>query len=365
MENNKDAIVIDRVQSEINKIKNKENNLYFFVLDTKGNPSGSLEYIYKLALILHEEGFKVTMLYQEDEEFIGVRDWLGDVYADLPHENITNEGTSVSPSDILFIPEIFSNVMTQAKQLPCKKVAILQNYDYISEQIPLSVQWGDFNVMDAIVNTEENMELLKNIFPYVKSTLVTPYIDEMFHDINEPKKMIINIIAKTPSDINRIIKPFYWAYPAYKWVTFRDLRGFPKQDFADKLREGAMTIWVDNDSSFGYSALEAMKSGSLVIAKLPNNKLPWVVDDNGDLNDCCAWFDNIHQLPKLIANLVRAWITDNTPTGTINNGKEIAAKFTKDVTRAKICAFVLNVLKKREVELNNIILAIEEKTKNN
>ena len=39
---NKDKISIERIEAEIAKIVNKENSIYFFVLDTKGNPSGSL-----------------------------------------------------------------------------------------------------------------------------------------------------------------------------------------------------------------------------------------------------------------------------------------------------------------------------------
>ena len=68
----KDTTVIERINNEIEKINKKESNIYFFVLDTKGNPSGSLAYIYNLALLLHNEGYKVSMLYQEQEEFVGV-----------------------------------------------------------------------------------------------------------------------------------------------------------------------------------------------------------------------------------------------------------------------------------------------------
>ena len=67
----KDTIVLERIHNEIEKINKKESNIYFFVLDTKGNPSGSLAYIYNLALLLHNEGYKVSMLYQEQEEFVG------------------------------------------------------------------------------------------------------------------------------------------------------------------------------------------------------------------------------------------------------------------------------------------------------
>lgn len=360
----KDKVVIERIQAEIDKIDKKENKLFFFVLDTKGNPSGSLEYIYKLAYILHEKGYNVSMLYQEEEEFIGVGEWMGEKYANLPHENIMNEETGVSPADILFIPEIFANVMTQAKQLPCKKVAILQNYDYISEQLPLSIQWGDLDVTDAIVNTEENDQLLKSIFPYMKTQVVTPYVDDLYYDTDEPKKLIVNIVSKDPSVVNRIVKPFYWTYPTFKWVTFRDLRGFSNEEFASKLREAAITIWVDETATFGYSALEAMKSGSLLLAKLPTNRLPWATTTEGELISGCTWFDNIRQLPKMIAQLVRAWITNNqVMEEVIEEGKKAVLPYTKENTTASITTYVETLLEYRKKNLKDLMLSIKGQVK--
>lgn len=358
---NKDKEVIENIKKEIEKIDKKENKIFFFILDTKGNPSGTLEYIYKLALILNQEGYNVTMLYQEDEEFVGVKDWLGEEYANLPHENTGSESTSISPCDILFIPEIFASVMTQTKQLPCKRVAILQNYNFITEQIPLSVQWGDLNIMDAIVNTEENKDLLKKIFPYVKTKLVEPYLDSKFYDDNSPKKLIVNVVTRDPSLINRIIKPFYWANPLLKWVSFRDLRGFSKEEFAKYLRESAIIIWLDDEAPVGYSALEAMKSGSLVLAKIPDNKLDWVMSENGELQNGCLWFDSIRQLPEMISQVVRAWITNNIPTEIIERGKEIAGKYTKDRTKESIVSYVESLSAERKDQFNKLIIEIKNK----
>lgn len=356
----KDQVVLERIQAEIDKIDKKENKIFFFVLDTKGNPSGSLEYIYRLAHILHEKEYNVTMLYQEEEEFVGVGEWMGEKYASLPHENIAKEETGVSPSDILFIPEIFANVMTQAKQLPCKKVALLQNYDFISEQLPLSIQWGDLNVMDALVNTVENETLLKEIFPYVKTKVVPPYIDDLYHDTNEPKKMIVNIVSKDPSMVNRVVKPFYWTYPLFKWVTFRDLRGFSNEEFASKLKEGAITIWIDEVAPFGYSALAAMKSGSLLLAKLANNRLPWATTETGEFINGCTWFDNVRQLPQMIAQLVRAWVTNNQIAEEIvEEGKKIANQYTKDKTEKELVEYIEMLLSNRKDELHNLLLSIK------
>ena len=360
----KDLIVIDRIQAEINKIENKESNIYFFVLDTKGNPSGSLEYIYKLALILKENDYNVTMLYQKDEneEFVGVEEWLGVKYSELPHEDIASEEVSVAPSDILFIPEIFSNIMIQTKKLPCKRIIITQNYDYILEQMPMSAQWGDLGIMETITNTDINASLVKEIFPYVKTTTIDPYIDDMYGSTDEPKKLIINIIAKDHSDINKIIKPFYWKYPMYKWVSFRDLRGFPKEMYSRLLRESALTIWVDEDTSFGYGALEAMKSGSIVMAKTTELAQKWMEQGDGvNLKNCCVWFDTFHESHRMIASVVRAWITDNIPSEIEESVKESLSLYSYENTKNKLLKYIDGVFDNRKNEMQTLITTIKNK----
>ena len=363
----KDLTVISRIESEIEKIDKKENTIFFFVIDTKGTPSGSLEYIYKLALILSKNEYNVKMLYQlindEDDEFVGVREWLGNEYADLPHENIGNEDVSVSPSDVLFIPEIFSNIMMQTKKLPCKRVAIMQNYDYVLEQTPMASQWGNFGIVDAISNTELNASLLNEIFPYVKTKVVSPYISEVFGETNEPKKLIINIVCKDQKDINRVIKPFYWKYPMYKWVSFRDLRGFPKEHFAKLLREGVATVWIDEDASFGYSALEAMKSGSIVIAKTSTNIQEWMEGkDELNLSDCCVWFDSMHDVQKIIASVVRSYITDNIPSKISEDAKIALSKYSYEKTEKEILEYISGILNNRKEEMSELITQIKSKS---
>ena len=363
---NKDTNALDRIRAEVEKIDKKENTIYFFVIDTKGVPSGSLEYIYRLAKIVKDGGYNVTMLYQqddkdEDSEFVGVGEWLGEEFAKLPHENINNEETSVAPSDVLFIPEIFSNIMMQTKTLPCKRVAIMQNYNFLVEQTPMASQWGDFGIMDAVVNTSANEALLKDIFPYVHTTVVEPYISDLFGETNEPKKMIINVVSKKQDDINKIVKPFYWKYPAYKWVSFRDLRGYPKSMFAQMLREAAITIWVDEDASFGYTPLEAMKSGNIVIAKITNIEQKWMCDENGDLNYSCLWFNSFHNIHKLIATAVRVWISDKVPQRLLDEEKKVLSLYSQEKTRDTMLGYIENLMNKRKEEMEEVAMLVHEK----
>lgn len=364
----KEEKALKRVQAEIKKIEKKENNVFFFVLDTKGNPSGSLEYIYKLAMIAKNDGYKVGMLYQsadKNDKFVGVKDWLGEDYANIPHYDIASDDVEITPSDILFIPEIFANVMNQTKKLPCKRIAILQNYDYLVEQMPFAAQWGDFGILDAITNTEHNAELLKDIFPYVKTKVITPYIDKMFGTTIQPKKMIVNIVASNQEDINRIIKPFYWKYPSFKWVSFRDLRGFSKEQFAESLRDAAITIWVDDKTSFGYSALEAMKSGSIVIAKIPEEPLKWMNEDSedkvGKLRNCCIWFDDFHEVQRAIASVVRSWITDKVPSTLFDEAKKVNELYPFETTQKEFSEYLNGVVENRKKEMEQLVNVVESK----
>jgi len=361
---------LDKVKEEIAKIDKKENKVFFFVLDTKGIASGSLEYIYKLAMIAKNEGYETGMLYQleKNDEFVGVSEWLGEEYANLPHYNVSKDEVEITPSDIVFIPEIFSNVMNQTKKLPCKRVAILQNYDYLIEQMPFAAQWGDFAILDCLTNTEYNAELIKDIFPYVKTKVVTPYIDKKFGNTIEPKKMVINIVAKDQSDINKIIKPFYWKYPTFKWVSFRDLRGFSKEGFANALRDAAITIWVDTDTSFGYSAIEAMKSGSIVIAKVPNTPLEWIDADGdenvGTLRNCCVWFDDFNNVHRQIASVVRSWITDNVPQEISDEAKKVTDRYSEERTIKEFKDALNAYINGRKMELEALIRNVEKEDNN-
>lgn len=349
--------IIENIEKEISRIDKKENKIYFFVIDTKGVPSGSLEYIYNLALMAKEEGYDVAMLHTE-EEFEGVASWLGDEYASLPHYNVNKGEVGTSPSDLLFIPEIYSQVMNQTKNLPCKRVVILQNYDFVVEQMPYAAQWGDFGIMEGITNSDYQAAEINEVFPYVKLTKVTPYISKVFGSTIEPKKMIINVIAKDQSDIKKIVKPFYWKYNHLRWVSFKELRNLPKLEFAKALRDGAITIIVDEDASFMYSALEAMKSGSIVMVKVPTTEVEWASGD--ELPNCCVWFNDYDTLHKQIASVVRAWITDKVPPILAEEAKKTVEKYTRENSKKEFIDYVDKVLGKRKKEMEELLTQVKK-----
>lgn len=381
MDNTKE--IVQRIETEIGKLKDKSFKVLFYVPDAKSNATGYISYIYQMALTLQQLGYNVKMLYQLDNEytaeelkkldlenqpiddnrvFVGVTESLGEKYATLEHANIQNEELEVSPSDFLIIPEVYSSVMNQTKKLSCKRIVLTQNYNYLTDFIQVGVSWANFGITDTITSCLNQAELVNSVFPYVKTKVLTPYIPSYFYEGNEPKKLIVNIITKSQKDANKIIKPFYWKYPMYKWVSFRDLRSYPREMFADYLREGAITIWVDSDTQFGYAPLEAIKSGNIVIGKIPELIPEWMLsEDKTQLLDNGIWFNDINSVHKIIADVIRTWINDDIPSEITDAMKETAKKYSFDEYKVNLDNLINSYINERVKEFEEVIIVAKSK----
>lgn len=349
-----------RITNEsISKLKEKSFKVFFFVLDTKGNPSGSLEYIYQTALTLKKLGYDVAMLHQE-KEFIGVGEWLGEEYAALPHFNVEKKNAEIGPCDFLFIPEIFANVMMQTKKLPCKRVIIIQNYTHICEFMPPHQTPTSLGINDAIITTNTQVEKLSVYFPDLRYHVVSPSIRKMFRNNDAPRKLVVNVLTKDQSKFNQIMKFFYWKNPMYKWISFRDLRGLPQETFCEALRESAITIWMDDETQFGYTLLESMRCGNLVLAKTPTHLSDWMKDENGEITDSVLWFEDIEDIPNILASVVRSWTLDMIPNDIFEGQEKLSGLYTEEQQEEEIVKeYVDGIFKKRLTDFEEVLVDIE------
>ena len=358
--------VVERIEKELKKFDDKAFNVYFYVIDTKGVPSGSLLYIYKVAYELHSLGYNVTMLHNENE-FVGISQWADSKYAELPHSKVSDRQVTLSASDFLIIPEIYTDIMSQTRDIPCKRVMLVQNFDYITKIIPVGVHPYEYGITDAIVNTKTTEKLIKNNLPMIKTHVLSPGIsDTLFRKNDKPKKMIVNFVVKNGDDASRVVKPFFWKYPQLKWVTFAQLSNLPQEIFADALRDAAITIVIDDTMSFGYAALEALKTGSIVICKIPDNIPDWMLD-NGELSNSIVWVDNLDEIPDLIANLVAMWVRDDVPEELYNEMEKAAEKHTTSVMKEdveKVFTEELFAARKKEIQ-DALDKVVSEASKNN
>lgn len=318
--------IIKNLDGSIKKIEKGKSKLLFFVADSKGTPIGSLSYIYDIAYKMKEMGYNVQMLYAE-KEFVGVEQWLGKKYSDLPHANISKDIVDISPSDVVFIPELYSSVMTKTKELKCKKVAILQNFDYMTDLIPFGASWMSMGIFDCITTSNRLKERLNEVFPQINTRVIRPVIDEQFKP-SDDQQLIVNIVTKNEKEINGIVKPFKWRYPMFGFVTFRYINGKSREDFAKYISEGTITIWLDEKTDFGYSALEAMACGNIVIGKVPENEPEWMIDENGKMKDNGIWFYKMRDLPQLLCDVILSVLYERVPEEIYDNMKQTLNEYT-------------------------------------
>ncbi len=348
---------IKKLEETIETMINRDGNVYFFTLDTKNAPNGEVKYIYDIALSLYNMGYKVTMLHQE-EEFIGPIEWLGDSYSVLEHKNVKEENVVVTPSDFVFIPEVFSNVMGQTKSLPCKRIMIYYSPAYLTDYMPVGVTMSDLNIYDAITTNEALKAKLKGYFPNLNVRVVRPSINEIFTNNSEPKKLIVNLITPTANEVNDIVKPFYWKNPLYKWLSFRDLKGIPQPMLADVMREAAITVWVDDMTNNGQMALEALKSGSILIAKVPQVTPEWMVED-GEYRFGIIWVDSYDMLHDILASVVRGWTRDEIVEKYLTMSSEVENLYLLEYQKMDIEKQVIEDIFENTINTYRQILAAE------
>ena len=90
----------EQVLEMLTKIDNKDFGIYFFTLDTKGNPVASVATIYENVKALNELGYKAHILHEKDD-YHGVAEWLGEEYMELPHISIEKQQLNLTAKSML------------------------------------------------------------------------------------------------------------------------------------------------------------------------------------------------------------------------------------------------------------------------
>ncbi|MDE5888682.1 MAG: hypothetical protein K2H20_01540, partial [Bacilli bacterium] len=141
----------------------------------------------------------------------------------------------------------------------------------------------------------------------------------------------------------RIIKPFYWKYPMYKFVSFRELKNLSRDTYLKHLQDGIITVWVDEETPFGYIPLEAIRCDNIVVGKIPETVPEWMEDENGIKNNG-LWVYNINEIPEMIAKAIGSWMRNEVPEnllGEMNKTKEL---YTLDMWRKNVIETFDNIV---------------------
>jgi len=353
---------LEKIKDGIEKINNKDFGIYFFTIDTKGNPTAGVATIYEHVKKLRELGYNAQILHdkndyklREDEEGMGIAEWLGEDYANLPHVSIESQKLQVGVSDFVIIPEAFAGIIKQTTNFPCKRIVFLQSYEYIFEMLEIGEGWEQFGITDVITTNKNLSDYANSVFRGLRTDIVPVGIPEYFQNNDKPKIPTVAMVSRDKRELLKIVKIFYQRYPHYRFITFRDMSGLPRKTFASELSKSFLGVWIDEMSSFGTFPIECMKTNTPVIGKIPRMVPEWMgsIDPNGNLNlnDNGIWSPNMNAIPDIIATMVGLFLEDALPEN-INNGmSEWSGKYTTEVSDSAIKEVYDGIFKRRVVEL--------------
>jgi hypothetical protein len=345
---------LEKLKKSISILENKENQIYFLTYDTKGFAKASVKYIYDVAYILKENGFNCKILV-EDNSYGGVSSWLGNKYDDLEVVSIKDDKVQIKFEDVLVVPELYSNALQQLSNIKCTKVMLVQQKEYVFESLPIGSKWFDFGFDSAITTTQSSKNYITEFFPETFTYVIPPIIDDIFSKYEKPLKPYIAIMCRDRNINRKIISEFYLKYPQLRWITFKDMVNLSYEEFASNLKECMVSLWVDDESTFGTFPLESMKCGVPVVGKIPKTEPDWL-SENG------MWTYDESKLIEILSTYILAFIDGvELKTEVLDKMKDTLLPYDKNLTTNSIIS-TFNTLSKTKInQLNRLINKLSEK----
>jgi hypothetical protein len=313
---------IEKINVIIDKMHNKKSKFLFCIPESQG-PSASVYEMYFHATTVKNMGYDTYVLV-ETKDYI-IPDWIEEELTQHKHMSMADPALTVGSEDIMIIPEVYSNVMEQTKNLPCLRIGLLQSIDYMVNSLIPGTDWSSFGIRNIITTSQSLVNLIDNFYGKNKF-IIQKYnvgIPDYFEKSNMPQKPIISIVGRNANEISKIVKLFFSKYPQYAWVTFDPMltNSKPPQpmrrvDFAKRLKNNFAAVWTDRISSFGTFPLECMKSGVIPICAKPDLMPDYLIirDENnvetGLIDGGGVWTDNFYDIPTLIGEILVKFLDD-------------------------------------------------------
>lgn len=344
---------IEKLEAALGRIKTNESKAYFLVYDTKGNARASIKYIYDLALTLNQNGTP-SKIVVEDKTYTGVESWLDDKYKELEVLSIKDDKLELSIDDILVVPEYYSNALQQLSNVRCIKVMLVQQKEFIFETLPIGSKWIDYGFDRVITTTESTKKYILDYFPESLVYIIPPIIEDNFKPINLPLKPYVAISCRDRSIHRKLISEFYIKYPHLRWITFRDMVQMSYDEFATSLKECMVSVWVDDDSTFGTFPLESMKCGVPVVGKIPKTEPDWLTE-NG------MWTYDENKLVELLGTYILAWIDGIELTDEVKDKmKDTLLPYDGEITKNNILSIFQSLKNKRVESIESALTKLKQ-----
>jgi hypothetical protein len=364
---------IEKIKVSLNKIENKKSKFLFIVPESQ-NPVASVYEIYFHATVVKNMGFEVIIMVEKGDYVIPT--WIEKELTDFKHVAMSDPKLTVGPEDVMVIPEVYSNVMEQTKNLPCVRVGLLQSVDYMTNALIPGTDWSSFNIKDVITTSQTLKEWLETFYGQGKFDIRTYNIGipEYFERSSVPQKPIISVIGRNANEISKFVKLFFAKFPQYNWVTFDPMvtKSKPPQpmrrvDFAKRLQGNFAAIWIDRISSFGTFPLECMKTGTIPICLKPDVMPEYMIerDENGvgikAIEGGGIWTENYYDLPVLVGDVLIKFLDDSISPEFYDKMEAIASKYNQKDSEARLVEIYTELINNRISLFQSALQPVEEK----
>ena len=330
---------IEKLESALGRLETKENVIYFLTYDTKNNARASVKHIYDMALTLKENG-NVTKILVEDNTYIKP-EWLGEGYDQIEVVSIKEDKINILIDDVIVVPEYYSNVLQQLSNVRCTKVMLVQQKEFIFETLPVGSRWSDYGFDRVIVTTEEAKKYVMEIFPESLVHIIPPIIGDNFKPTEGIVKPYVAISCRDRVKHRKLISEFYLKFPHLRWITFRDMVQMSYEEFSEGLKECMVSLWVDDESTFGTFPLESMKCDVPVVGKIPSTEPDWL-SENG------MWTYDENKIVDVLGTFVLAWLDGVELTSEVKDKmKETLLPYNTDITKNNILSVFGSFTNKR------------------
>jgi len=358
---------IEKIKISLDRIANKKSKFLFCVPDAP-NPIASVYEIYFHATVVKSMGYEVIMMVERGDYVIPT--WIEKELTEFKHIPMTDPKLTVGPEDVMVIPEVYSNIMEQTKNLPCLRVGLLQSLDYMESALIPGTDWTSFGIRDMITTSLSLKETFETFYGKNRLNIktYTVGIPDYFEPSKNPQKPIISIVGRNPNEISKFVKLFFAKYPQYNWMTFDPMltKSKPPQtmrrvDFAKRLQENFAAVWIDRIASFGTFPLECMKSGVIPICLRPDIMPEYMIerDEAGNaikaIDDAGAWTENFYDLPLLAGEVLVKFLDDAISPELYSRMANIAAKYSQETSQKELTEIYQGLIDQRIALFNNAL----------
>ena len=341
---------IEKIKSSLDRLINKKSKFLFCVPESQ-SPSASVYEIYFHATVVKSMGYDVYILVEKGDYVVPT--WIEKELTQFKHIPMSDPKLTVGPEDIMIIPEVYSNVMEQTKNLPCARIGLLQSVDYMINSLIPGTDWKSFNINDVITTSETLKEWLETFYGIGKFNIKSYNvgIPDYFERSDVPQKPVVSVVGRNANEISKLVKLFFSKYPQYSWVTFDPMltKSKPPQqmrrvDFAKRLQGNFAAVWIDRIASLGTFPLECMKSGVIPICLKPDITPEYILErTSGDTGSVVkiaegagVWTDNFYDLPVLIGEVLVKFLDDAISPDLYASMEKLSEKYNQENSQKQL-----------------------------